>query len=43
MLYQKLKDYRKAVKEFAKAAKADPTNPQVLLVLPCAVCLLHVV
>jgi tetratricopeptide (TPR) repeat protein len=39
MLYQKLKDYRKAVKEFAKAAKADPKNPQVWSELPCAVLL----
>jgi hypothetical protein len=41
MLFQKLKDYRKAVKEFAKAAKADPKNAQVRLALPCAVCLQH--
>lgn len=29
MLLQKLKDYRKAVKELTKASKADPKNPQV--------------
>lgn len=33
MLLQKLKDYRKAVKELTKAAKADPKNPQVSLML----------
>lgn len=31
MLLQKLKDYRKAVKELNKAAKSDPKNPQVCL------------
>lgn len=31
MLLQKLKDYRKAVQELNKAAKADPKNPQVCL------------
>lgn len=34
MLLQKLKDYRKAVKELAKATKADPKNPQVSRVVP---------
>lgn len=29
LLLQKLKDYRKAVKELTKAAEADPKNPQV--------------
>jgi Flp pilus assembly protein TadD len=29
MLYQKQRDYRKAVKELAKATELDPTNAQV--------------